>query len=71
MEEISYVSQKLTPRLKVWSNIEREAHAIVWNLKQFETLIFSANIKLYTDQNSLTFLKKKNAPQYPNFSSGL
>lgn len=59
---ISFASQKLTPTQQAWSTIEREAYAVVWGLKKFETWIFGADIELHTDHNPLTFLTKC-APQ--------
>lgn len=59
---IYYAIQKLTPTQQSWSTIEKEAYAIMWTLKHFETLIFGANIEMYTDHNSLTFLTR-NAPE--------
>ncbi|GFT35338.1 polyprotein of retroviral origin, putative [Trichonephila clavipes] len=47
-----------------WSTIEREAYAIIWALKRFETLLCGAKIFLLTDHNPLVFLTSA-APQCP------
>ncbi|GBM57710.1 Retrovirus-related Pol polyprotein from transposon 17.6 [Araneus ventricosus] len=62
LRPIAYVSQKLSKSQQAWSTIEREAYAIVWNLKKFETLVFGSEIELYTDHNPLSYLTKC-APQ--------
>ncbi|GFX11721.1 retrovirus-related Pol polyprotein from transposon 17.6 [Trichonephila clavipes] len=36
---IAFGSQKLNPSQQKWSTIEREAYAIIWALKRFETLL--------------------------------
>ncbi|GBM57954.1 Retrovirus-related Pol polyprotein from transposon 17.6 [Araneus ventricosus] len=62
LRPIAYVSQKLSKSQQAWSTIEREAYAIVWSLKKFETLVFGSEIELYTDHNPLSYLTKC-APQ--------
>ncbi|GFX52366.1 retrovirus-related Pol polyprotein from transposon 17.6 [Trichonephila clavipes] len=57
-------SQKLNPSQQKWSTIEREAYAIIWALKRFETLLCGAKIFLLTDHNPLVFLTSA-APQCP------
>ncbi|GFS82284.1 retrovirus-related Pol polyprotein from transposon 297 [Nephila pilipes] len=59
---ISYASQKLTKAQQAWPTIEREAFAIVWSLKKFESWVFGTEIEFYTDHNPLPFLTKS-APQ--------
>ncbi|GFX77873.1 retrovirus-related Pol polyprotein from transposon 297 [Trichonephila clavipes] len=61
---IAFGSQKLNPRQQKWSTIEREAYAIIWALKRFETLLCGAKIFLLTDHNPLVFLTSA-APQCP------
>ncbi|GFW39469.1 retrovirus-related Pol polyprotein from transposon opus [Trichonephila clavipes] len=39
---IAFGSQKLNPSQQKWSTIEREAYAIIWDLKIFETLLCGA-----------------------------
>ncbi|GFU83908.1 retrovirus-related Pol polyprotein from transposon 17.6 [Trichonephila clavipes] len=36
---IVFGSQKLNPSQQKWSTIEKEAYAIIWNLKRFEILL--------------------------------
>ncbi|GFY35939.1 retrovirus-related Pol polyprotein from transposon 297 [Trichonephila clavipes] len=57
-------SQELNPSQQKWSAIEREAYAIIWALKRFETLLCGAKIFSLTDHNPLVFLTSA-APQYP------
>ncbi|GFX26526.1 retrovirus-related Pol polyprotein from transposon 297 [Trichonephila clavipes] len=40
---IAFGSQKLNPSQQKWSTIEREAYAIIWALKRFETLLCEAD----------------------------
>ncbi|GFV73817.1 retrovirus-related Pol polyprotein from transposon 297 [Trichonephila clavipes] len=61
---IAFESQKLNPSQQKWSKIEREAYAIIWALKRFETLLCGAKIFLLTDHNPLVFLTSA-APQCP------
>ncbi|GFW58124.1 retrovirus-related Pol polyprotein from transposon 17.6 [Trichonephila clavipes] len=61
---IVFGSQKLNPSQQKWSTIEREAYAIIWALKRFETLLCGAKIFLLTDHNPLVFLTSA-APQCP------
>ncbi|GFY32846.1 retrovirus-related Pol polyprotein from transposon 17.6 [Trichonephila clavipes] len=61
---IAFGSQKLNPSQQKWSTIEREAYAIIWALKRFETLLCGSNIFLLTDHNPLVFLTSA-APQCP------
>ncbi|GFY29326.1 retrovirus-related Pol polyprotein from transposon 17.6 [Trichonephila clavipes] len=59
---IAYASEKLSKTQQSWSNIEREAFAIVWSLKKFEVWVFGTEIEFYTDHNPLPYLTKS-APQ--------
>ncbi|GFV89265.1 hypothetical protein TNCV_285981 [Trichonephila clavipes] len=61
---IAFGSQKLNPSQQKWLTIEREACAIIWALKRFETLLCGAKIFLLTDHNPLVFLTSA-APQCP------
>ncbi|GBM19975.1 Retrovirus-related Pol polyprotein from transposon opus [Araneus ventricosus] len=58
LRPFAYVNQKLSKSQQAWSTIEREAYAIVWSLKKFETLVFGSEIELYTDHNTLSYLTK-------------
>ncbi|GFV71193.1 retrovirus-related Pol polyprotein from transposon 297 [Trichonephila clavipes] len=64
IHSIAFGSQKLNPSQQKWSTIEREAYAIIWALKRFETLLCGAKIFLLTDHNPLVFLTSA-APQCP------
>ncbi|GFY28973.1 retrovirus-related Pol polyprotein from transposon 297 [Trichonephila clavipes] len=61
---IAFGSQKLNSSQQKGSTIEREAYAIIWALKRFETLLCGAQIFLLTDHNPLVFLTNA-APQCP------
>ncbi|GFV20429.1 retrovirus-related Pol polyprotein from transposon 297 [Trichonephila clavipes] len=61
---IAFESQKLNPSQQKWSAIEREAYAIIWALKRFETLLCGAKIFLLTDHKPLVFLTSA-APKCP------
>ncbi|GFV76858.1 retrovirus-related Pol polyprotein from transposon 17.6 [Trichonephila clavipes] len=61
---IAFGSQKLNPSQQKWSTIEREAYAIIWALKRFETLLCGAKIFFLTDHNPLVFLTSA-TPQCP------
>ncbi|GFX23136.1 retrovirus-related Pol polyprotein from transposon 297 [Trichonephila clavipes] len=60
---IAFGSQKLNPSQQRWSAIEREAYAIIWALKRFETLLCGTKTFLLTDHNPLVFLTS-DAPQW-------
>jgi len=53
---VAYGSQKLTAAQSAWSTIEREAYAVVWALKRFHSIIFGAQISVFTDHNPLKYL---------------
>jgi len=53
---IAYLSQKLSPPQTKWSTIEREAFAVICALKKWHTIIFLADIILYSDHNPLTYI---------------
>ncbi|GFS88205.1 retrovirus-related Pol polyprotein from transposon 17.6 [Trichonephila clavipes] len=65
---IAFGSQKLNPSQQKWSTIEREAYAIIWALKRFETLLCGAKIFLLTNHNPLVFLTSA-ASQCPRLQS--
>jgi len=50
---VAYGSQKLTQTQCAWSNIERDAYAVVWALKRFRPIIFGSQISVFTDHNPL------------------
>jgi hypothetical protein len=53
---VAYGSQKLTDSQVRWSTIEKEAYAVVWALQRFDTLLFGADIEIYSDHNPLAYL---------------
>ena len=53
---IAYLSQKLSPAQTKWSTIEREAFAVICALKKWHTIVFSADIVIYSDHNPLTYI---------------
>ena len=53
---IAYASQKLTDSQSKWSTIEKEAFAVVWALKRFDSLLFGTNIDIVSDHNPLAYL---------------
>lgn len=59
---VNYVSQKLTKAQQAWPTVERDAQAVTWGSKKFETWIFDSPVELIADHNPLTFITK-NAPQ--------
>lgn len=64
LHPIAFGSQKLSETQQKWATIEREAFAIIWALKRFETLLFGSKIFLMTDHNPLVFLSNS-IPQSP------
>jgi len=53
---ITFASQKLNEMQKRWSCMEKEAYALIWALKKFETWVFGTTIYVYTDHNPLKYL---------------
>ena len=53
---IAYASQKLTDSQTKWSTIEKEAFAVVWALKRFDSLLFGTDIDIVSDHNPLAYL---------------
>ena len=53
---VAYGSQKLTDSQVKWATIEKEAYAVIWALKRFDTLLYGANIEIISDHNPLSYL---------------
>ena len=54
--QISFVSHKLSKSQINWSTIEKEAYAIIFALKKFETYLFGATVIIQTDHNPLRYI---------------
>ena len=53
---IAFISSKLNDAQKSLAVIEKEAYAVVYALKKFDTIVFASHIDLYTDHNPLQYL---------------
>ena len=53
---ISFVSHRLSKSQLNWSTIEKEAYAIIFALKKFETYLFGAPVIIQTDHNPLRYI---------------
>jgi hypothetical protein len=53
---IAYASQKLNSSQCKWSTIEKEAYAVIWALKRFDSLLFRAKIEIVSDHNPLAYI---------------
>ena len=59
---VSFASAKLNDTMKRYSVIEREAYAVLFSLKKFDTLVYGCKITVYSDHNPLQYLVN-NAPR--------
>lgn len=57
-QPIAFASKKLTKSQESYATIEKEAYAIIFALKKFETYIFGSEIQIVSDHNPLTFLRE-------------
>src|SRR5690606_28723393 len=55
-QPIAFASKKFSDSEKNWSTIEREAFAVIWALKPFDTWIFGSKIYIISDHNPLSYL---------------
>jgi hypothetical protein len=51
-----FASCKLNEQQKRWSVVEREAFAIIFALRKFDSIVFGCDIEVYTDHNPLQYL---------------
>ena len=57
---LAFASSKLSDTEKRWSTLEKEAYAVVHALRQFDHIVFSSRIDLYTDHDPLQYMINAN-----------
>lgn len=53
---ISFASHRFNGTQMRWATIEREAFAVIWALRKFDTWVYGARINIVSDHNPLTYL---------------
>jgi hypothetical protein len=66
---VLYISKTLSDSESKWSNIEREAYAIVWSVTRLKQFLLGAKFTLQTDHKPLTFLFSPKVPLPKNVSA--
>ena len=53
---VEFASSKLSDTQSRWSTIEKEAYAVIFALRKFDSIVYRQPITIYTDHNPLHFL---------------
>ena len=60
---VAYASKAISSSQVNWSNIEKEAFAIVWSVKYFRHYLYGRSFTIYTDHNPLKWLFTLKSPE--------
>jgi hypothetical protein len=55
---IAFGSAKLNSTQRSWATIEREAYAVIYALRKFKSIIFGAEVVVFTDHDPLSYLNE-------------